>query len=1296
MERIAELVAVLEAPGHHSTDQLLLFPRLGHVVVPHVRFAEACLVDGTIQDDDDGDGESDAIALEPLLLNTGDINGADEDFLRRFVNPPSTRADRYLRGSTQEVASRRLGSTRGQSASISSFGYEQNSLQVLDALLAPNAEETESHTVVSGRGTVENLMCVELLDGLGDEEAQKILMESLFRFGEQDAAVLDSLARSEDSLKEMELDRARRAADQGVHFVMNDAGGGSTVTLASKQDGFRLDSIFKTSAEDMELFGVTESDLESDAADESEDERDSASSALWVPGPGLSNGADSILNAQRKREAYIDEVDELLAGDTVSEYLRARAIDRTSETEPLAPRQAFSWAVAEETDVSDFSTLVPNPAIKYPFDLDVFQRRSIFRLERGESLFVSAHTSAGKTVVAEYAIALARLHRSKAIYTSPIKTLSNQKFREFSKVFDSVGIVTGDVSIRPEADCLVMTTEILRSMLYKGADLIRDVEWVIFDEVHYINDAERGVVWEETIILLPEHVRFVFLSATVPNALQFASWVGRTKQRLVYVTGTPKRPVPLEHSLLVHDKAFELVSSSARHFNTINYKQALAYEKEKTAAKKAGSASVGRHSWPKLVNFLSKNDMLPTIVFCFSKKRCDEAANLLRSVDLTAGSSEKAEVHLIFDSAITRLSQDDRDVPQIMRMREMLKRGIGVHHAGLLPIVKEITEILFQRGLVRILFATETFAMGVNMPARAVVFSGIRKHDGETFRALNPGEFQQMSGRAGRRGLDSVGFVMLYFASNDIPSELELRQLLTGTPHRLSSVFRLTYNMILNLLRVEDLRVEDVMRKSFAEAAAERNSHRIRVLLEKGESVLKELEAQNPEVDKYRFYHSLCCDAERMRALAGKELLSRAPSEFVAGRVLLVSRSDRGLALAVVVRSPKVQSRGPRLTLAGDSAGTGQVEEDEGPAILVLVLCDGISGDSSSPYYMPALECSGDVRTVGGYKYELVRIVGSRVALVLDSKVALDANSIDPIRGAPALSELVSVLSKLSDMVESDTIPAARHPQKDMGIADLEFTDFYLRYEALVDQMRSLRDVAGSSFLGQAMRVLDKQRILTEKLSRLRWALSDESLQLLPDYYQRISVLKRMNYVDADSVVLLKGRAACEVNTCDSLIIGELIFESVFNPLSPPDCAALLAALVFQEKTEVELDDAEMSEAFGLTKIRLGKILVALGTVQAECGLVVSPVEYQRNSARFGVSHAVFAWANGATFKAVCELSDVPEGSLVRVIVRLSELIREVRNVAHVIGDAELFQKMERANALIKRDIIFAASLYLQ
>lgn len=547
-------------------------------------------------------------------------------------------------------------------------------------------------------------------------------------------------------------------------------------------------------------------------------------------------------------------------------------------------RKTKEWAhlVDVNKEITNFHELVPDMARTWPFELDTFQKEAVYHLENGDSVFVAAHTSAGKTVVAEYAIALAVKHMTKAIYTSPIKALSNQKFRDFRNIFDEVGILTGDVQISPEASCLIMTTEILRSMLYRGADLIRDVEFVIFDEVHYVNDLERGVVWEEVIIMLPAHVTLILLSATVPNTYEFASWVGRTKMKDLYVISTPKRPVPLEHYLWAKKSIYKIVDAD-KNFIDNGWKEANAVlsgrDKIKIKApapiegssghqggnQRGGRGGSGRggiqrgggqqrggtqprgrggpprashnpghmgrggrpggHTtvaqdrtlWVHLVQFLRKESLLPACIFVFSKKRCEENADALGNQDFCTA-NEKSAIHMIIEKSIARLRPEDRVLPQIIRLKDLLGRGIAVHHGGLLPIVKELVEILFAQTLVKVLFATETFAMGLNLPTRTVVFSGYRKHDGHEFRNLLPGEYTQMAGRAGRRGLDPVGSVIIVAPGGDeAPPATELRRMILGEPSKLRSQFRLTYNMILNLLRVEALKIEEMIKRSFSE-----------------------------------------------------------------------------------------------------------------------------------------------------------------------------------------------------------------------------------------------------------------------------------------------------------------------------------------------------------------------------------------------------------------------------------------------------------------------------------------------
>lgn len=652
-----------------------------------------------------------------------------------------------------------------------------------------------------------------------------------------------------------------------------------------------------------------------------------------------------------------------------------------------ARRAGREWAhmVDINRDITNFRELVPHMAREWPFELDTFQKEAIYHIENGDSVFVAAHTSAGKTVVAEYAIALATKHMTKAIYTSPIKALSNQKFRDFRQTFDEVGILTGDVQINPEASCLIMTTEILRSMLYRGADLIRDVEFVIFDEVHYVNDMERGVVWEEVIIMLPDHVSLILLSATVPNTHEFASWVGRTKKKDIYVISTPKRPVPLEHYLWANKNIHKIVDSDRKFLekgwkdanNAVqrrdqpqtatpasnntrggsNQRGGRGGNNQRGGANQRGgrggnnnqrgrggpprashtpghmgrggrpggftSAAQDKNLWVHLVQFLKKSSLLPSCIFVFSKKRCEENADALTNQDFSTA-QEKSHIHMIVEKSLARLKPEDRHLPQIVRMRELLSRGIAVHHGGLLPIVKELVEMLFAQTLVKVLFATETFAMGLNLPTRTVVFSGYRKHDGHSFRDLLPGEYTQMAGRAGRRGLDTVGSVIIVPpGGGEAPPVVDLQKMILGEPQKLRSQFRLTYNMILNLLRVEALKIEEMIKRSFSEHATQQ-------LLPEHEKAVKLSEA-----DLAKIKRDPCdiCDVHMDECHQAAQDFRRLTEELYKG-ILSIPIGRRLFTRGTLVVFQKDGIRTPGILLA-DGFST-QVSANIGPTVQVL------------------------------------------------------------------------------------------------------------------------------------------------------------------------------------------------------------------------------------------------------------------------------------------------------------------------------------------------------------------------
>ena len=436
----------------------------------------------------------------------------------------------------------------------------------------------------------------------------------------------------------------------------------------------------------------------------------------------------------------------------------------------------------------------------YPFTLDPFQDTAISCIDREESVLVSAHTSAGKTVVAEYAIAQSLKNHQRVIYTSPIKALSNQKYRELQAEFGDVGLMTGDVTINPDAGCLVMTTEILRSMLYRGSEIMREVGWVIFDEVHYMRDKSRGVVWEETIILLPDNVHHVFLSATIPNAMEFAEWICKIHNQPCHIVYTDFRPTPLQHYLFpTGGEGIHLVVDEKGTFKEENFQKAMSSisnsmgedsgsidSKGKGGKSWKGGIRDGKSDIYKIVKMIWMKKYNPVIVFSFSKKDCEALAMKMSKLDFNTD-EERSMLTKIYENAIQMLPEDDRELPQIKHILPLLKRGIGIHHSGLLPILKEIIEILFQEGFLKVLFATETFSIGLNMPAKTVVFTSVRKWDGVGFRWVSGGEYIQMSGRAGRRGLDDRGIVIMMIDEKMEPQVA--KGMVKGEAERLDSAF---------------------------------------------------------------------------------------------------------------------------------------------------------------------------------------------------------------------------------------------------------------------------------------------------------------------------------------------------------------------------------------------------------------------------------------------------------------------------------------------------------------------------
>jgi ATP-dependent RNA helicase DOB1 len=364
-------------------------------------------------------------------------------------------------------------------------------------------------------------------------------------------------------------------------------------------------------------------------------------------------------------------------------------------------------------------------------------------------------------------------------------------------------------------------------MLYLGSEVMREVAWVVFDEVHYMRDKSRGVVWEETLILLPHTVKHVFLSATIPNALQFAQWVCKVHHQPCHVVYTTYRPTPLQH-YLSPSKAdgIYLVVDEKGSFRENNFQKAMSYiqggdsftddpkSSDKKGKKGPGKKQTEQANITKIIRMILEKNFQPVIVFSFNRAGCESLAKGLSKLVLNTDIEQK-NVMTIFNNAIGSLSEEDRNLDQIQTILPFLKNGVGIHHSGLLPILKETIELLFQEGLVKVLFATETFSIGLNMPAKTVVFTGLTKFDGDGFRLVSSGEYIQMSGRAGRRGLDDRGIVIAMIDAADSLDPAKCKEMIKGQSDPLNSAFTLKYNMILNLTRVDGFSPEFMLQNSF-------------------------------------------------------------------------------------------------------------------------------------------------------------------------------------------------------------------------------------------------------------------------------------------------------------------------------------------------------------------------------------------------------------------------------------------------------------------------------------------------
>ncbi|KAK3344301.1 rRNA-processing arch domain-containing protein [Lasiosphaeria hispida] len=936
------------------------------------------------------------------------------------------------------------------------------------------------------------------------------------------------------------------------------------------------------------------------------------------------------------------------------------------------------------------------PARVYPFKLDPFQSLSVASIQRDESILVSAHTSAGKTVVAEYAIAQCLKRNQRVIYTSPIKALSNQKYRDFQAEFGDVGLMTGDVTINPTASCLVMTTEILRSMLYRGSEIMREVAWVIFDEIHYMRDKIRGVVWEETIILLPDKVRYVFLSATIPNAFQFAEWIAKIHRQACHVVYTDFRPTPLQNYFFPAGGAgILLIVDEKGNFKENNFNKAMALiesnkgadpsdwnAKQKGKGKnkktnKGGQAPNEGQDIAKIIRMIMKKQFQPVIVFNFSKRECEQMALATSGMKFNAPDEEEM-VDKVFDNALTQLSDEDRSLPQIMHILPLLRKGIGVHHSGLLPILKETIEILFQEGLIKVLFATETFSIGLNMPARTVVFTQVTKWDGVQRRPLTSSEYVQMAGRAGRRGLDDRGIVIMMIDDKLEPETA--RAIVVGQQDRLNSAFHLGYNMVLNLLRIEAISPEYMLERCFFQfqnAASVPQLEKELVSLQQerdgliipDESTVKDYYAIRSQLEEYNkdmvqvIQHPSYC----------LEFLQ--PGRLVNIKSPTGSEYGWGVMMNFTARKSQKQGEAPY-----------SPQESYFIDVLLKISAESkdfnarIPGDTVMPEGLKP-EKSGE-----GSKWEVVPCLLTCLKALSQIRVFLPKKT-ESRQDKEAIGKSVEEVGRRFP----DGIPIL-DPLENMGISDESFKKLLRKIEVLESRLVA-NPLHNSPLLPELWKQYSTKVALTNKIKEKKKAIAKaHSVAQLDELKSRKRVLRRLGFINDTEVVQMKARVACEISSTEGheLLLAELLFNRFFNELTPEVCAAVLSCFIFDEK--VETSDLKEDLAKPFREVQAQARIVA--KVSTESKLDVNEDEYVQ-SLKWQLMDTVLAWSNGRPFGEICKMTNAYEGSLIRLFRRLEELLRQMAEAAKVMGSEELQAKFELSLSKIRRDIVSFNSLYL-
>jgi ATP-dependent RNA helicase HelY len=911
----------------------------------------------------------------------------------------------------------------------------------------------------------------------------------------------------------------------------------------------------------------------------------------------------------------------------------------SSPAERYSAARRRSAAASRSPALADF-------AAGLGFDLDPFQRDACAALERGTGVLVCAPTGAGKTVVGEFAVHLALRQGRKCFYTTPIKALSNQKYHDLVDRYGApqVGLLTGDNAINGDAPVVVMTTEVLRNMLYARSSTLDGLSYVVMDEVHYLADRFRGAVWEEVIIHLPASVTLVSLSATVSNAEEFADWLVTVRGDTEAVV-SEHRPVPLWQHMLVGRRMFDLFHDAEAAQKHDVHPELLRHTRElvrRVEFDGGGRGRQGRRRWPvplraDVVERLDREGLLPAILFIFSRAGCDAAVQqcLHAGLRLTTP-DERAEIRAVAEARTAEISAEDLQVLGYWEWLDGLERGLAAHHAGMLPAFKETVEELFVRGLVKAVFATETLALGINMPARCVVLERLVKFNGEAHVDLTPGEYTQLTGRAGRRGIDVEGHAVVVWSPEVDPRHVA--GLASTRTYPLRSSFRPSYNMAVNLVgTLGGSRSRDLLESSFAQFQADRSvvglARQVQRNVETMQAYEAEMECHCGDFAEYFDIRLAIADRERAQA-----------RQNAAARRAATATSLERLRVGDVIRVPSGRRAGLAVVL---DVGAGGFND---PRPLVLTE-DRWAGRLSAGEFAGPVEALARVRVPKHFNHrspaERRDLAAAVRAAGVDNRVRRGSR-----RGTGEDQELDRLRHRLR-----------QHPCH--GCPDRE----------------------------EHARWAERRHRLQRDTDALREKVASRTGSLARTFDQVCGLLTDRGYlavVDGELTVTDPGRMLARVWTEADLLVAECLRRGVWEGLSAAELAAAVSVVLYEARREGEDRVSVPRGPVGDAVERTVALWSALEADEAARGLELT------REPDLGFVWPMYRWARGEPLSKVLASvhsldGEMPAGDFVRWARQVVDLLGQLAEAAD--APSGIRQAAREAIGLVNRGVLAYASI---